>query len=145
MELWVLLTPSIKEAKYEENMFVFKNSKQKNIFLFFWWLPLPSTQPFSRLIEHHYHHQYHEHHKTHNITTTYTRTKEATLDTTKMYKQEYVTRQIAQQHPTEVLPWIALNPLPPPPCIFGHIWGTYFPSLISSRQKLLRKFGNCQT
>ena len=28
-------------------------------------------------------------------------TKEATLDTTKMYKQEYVTRQIAQQHPTD--------------------------------------------
>ena len=30
-------------------------------------------------------------------------TKEATIETTKMYKQEYVTRQIAQQHPTEVV------------------------------------------
>ena len=30
-------------------------------------------------------------------------TKEATIETTKMYKQDYVTRQIAQQHPTEVV------------------------------------------
>ena len=30
---------------------------------------------------------------------------------------------------------------PPPPCIFGHVRGTFFSSLISSRQKFLKKFG----